>query len=244
MRNGQEYTRRALITGAAAWVATPALAARSDGASEGFAQVPGGRVWWMRVGTGSGTPLLLLHGGPGAAHYYLLPLGALADKRPVIFYDQLGCGKSDSPQGTSIYTIQRSVEEVDAVRQALGLQEVILYGHSWGSMLAIEYLCQGRSSGVRKLVLAGALASVPQFVAGTRRLLAQMPNHVGERILALDAAGKEAVDLTGTSGADAGIVYQDVEPIRRRLDRTEDLVRPRRALARLLQLEERPAAAL
>ena len=50
--------------------------------------------------------------------------------------------------------------------------------------------------------------------------------------------------LTGTSGADAGIVDQDVEPIRRRLDRTEDLVRPRRALARLLQLEEQPAAAL
>jgi proline iminopeptidase len=190
MRNGQEYTRRALITGAAASVATPALAARSDGASEGFAQVPAGRVWWMRVGTGSGTPLLLLHGGPGAAHYYLLPLGALADERSVIFYDQLGCGKSDSPQDTSIYTIQRSVDEVDAVRRALGLQELILYGHSWGSMLAIEYLCQGRGSGVRKLVLAGALASVPQFVAGTRRLLAQMPNHAGERILALDAAGR------------------------------------------------------
>jgi proline iminopeptidase len=190
MRNGQEYTRRALIAGAAASVSTPALAARSDGASEGFVQVPGGRVWWMRVGMGSGTPLLLLHGGPGAAHYYLLPLGALADDRPVIFYDQLGCGKSGSPQDTSIYTIQRSVDEVDAVRRALGLQEVIIYGHSWGSMLAIEYLCQGRGSGVRKLVLAGALASVPQYLAGTRRLLAQMPNHAGERILALDAAGR------------------------------------------------------
>src|SRR5215831_16503286 len=190
MRNGQEYTRRALITGAAASVAAPALAARSDGASEGFAQVLGGRRIIKKKRTGSGMPQLLLHGDPGAAHYYLLPLGALADERPVIFYDQLGCGQSDSPQDTSIYTIQRSVDEVDAVRQALGLQEVILYGHSWGSMLAIEYLCQGRGSGVRKLVLAGALASVPQYVAGTRRLLAQMPNGVGERILALDAAGK------------------------------------------------------
>ena len=87
MKNSHEYTRRTLIAGAAAWIATPALAARSDGASEGFTQAPGGRVWWMRLGTGSGTPLLLLHGGPGAAHYYLLPLGALADERPVIFYD-------------------------------------------------------------------------------------------------------------------------------------------------------------
>src|ERR1700749_3558283 len=101
MRNGREYTRRALIASAAAGVAAPSQAERSEGASEGFALVPGGRVWWMRVGKGSGTPLLLLHGGPGAAHNYLLPLKPLADERPVILYDQLGCGKSDSPQDTS-----------------------------------------------------------------------------------------------------------------------------------------------
>ena len=225
MRNSQEYTRRALIAGAAAWVATPALAARSDGASEGFAQVPGGRVWWMRVGTGSRTPLLLLHGGPGAAHLYLLALGALADERPVIFYDQLGCGKSDSPQDTSIYTIQRSVDEVDAVRRALGLQEVILYGHSWGSMLAIEYLCQGRGSGVRKLVLAGAFASVPQFVAGTKRLLAQMPNRVGERILALAAAGRsDAPEFQALVQAFYDLYICRRKPLPREVQETYDML--------------------
>lgn len=158
--------------------------------NQGYVQVPGGRVWWQRFGSGSGTPLLMLHGGPGAGHDYLMPLEVLADERPVIFYDQLGCGLSDSPQDPSIYTIQRSVDELEALRHALNLDDVILYGHSWGSMLAIEYLCQGRGRGVRKLVLAGASPSVPQFVAGTRRLLAQMPHHEGARINELYATGK------------------------------------------------------
>jgi len=158
--------------------------------AEGYADVPGGKVWWKRVGAGPKTPILTLHGGPGAGHNYLLPLGALAADRPVIFYDQLGCGKADSPGDESLYTIQRSVDEVDAVRHALGLKRIVLYGHSWGSVLAIEYLCQGRGAGVERLVLGGALASVPQTVAGMQRLIAAMPDGAGARIHALEAAGK------------------------------------------------------
>ena len=156
----------------------------------GMAKVPGGRVWWMKAGGGSKTPLLTLHGGPGAAHNYLLPLRALSDERPVIFYDQLGCGKAESPSDENIYTVQRSVDEVDAVRQALGLKEIILYGHSWGSMLAIEYMCQGRGIGVKQLMVGGALASVPQAMAGQQRLIGQMPNGKGARLHALERAGK------------------------------------------------------
>src|SRR5678809_595764 len=90
-------------------------------ASEGRADVPGGTIWWKKVGAGPKPPLLLLHGGPGAGHNYLLPMSPLGDERPVIFYDQLGCGKADSPPDEKVYTIQRSVDEVDAVRKALGL---------------------------------------------------------------------------------------------------------------------------
>jgi pimeloyl-ACP methyl ester carboxylesterase len=61
---------------------------------EGFANVPGGRVWYRVVGTGPGTPLLLLHGGPGMPSYYLSSLAVLGKDRPVIFYDQLGAGRS------------------------------------------------------------------------------------------------------------------------------------------------------
>lgn len=181
--------RRALTFGAAAAAAPRAFAAQP--VTEGRAKVPGGTIYWKKVGSGSKTPLLTLHGGPGAAHNYLLPLAALADERPVIFYDQLGCGKADSPPDEKIYTIQRSVDEVDAVRQALGLEKIHLFGHSWGSMLAIEYMCQGRGKGVQKLILGGALASVPQANAGQMRLIAAMPNGDGAKLHALEKAHKE-----------------------------------------------------
>jgi proline iminopeptidase len=180
------------VAGAMAYAASSAFVTDVQAVAydQGYVQVPSGKVWWQRLGGGNGTPLIMLHGGPGAGHDYLLPLKALADERPVIFYDQLGCGLSDSPQDSSIYTVQRAVDELDAVRHALNLNDVVLFGHSWGSILAIEYLCQGRGQGVHKLALGGAIASVPQFVAGTHRLLAAMPNHEGARIAALYADGK------------------------------------------------------
>jgi len=80
--------RRTVLAGlgaaSAALAFRPAFAAAD---TSGYAAVPGGRIWWRRVGSGPKTPLMLLHGGPGAGHNYLLPLAALADERPVIFYD-------------------------------------------------------------------------------------------------------------------------------------------------------------
>jgi len=194
-----EWTRRTALQ-AAAGVAVGGLtttgkafafATRSGApAEEGYAAVPGGKIYWRKVGSGPGTPLLLLHGGPGAAHNYLLSMAALGEGRPVIFYDQLGCGKADAPSDEGLYTIQRSVDELDAVRAALGLDRVVLFGHSWGSVLAIEYLCQGRGQGVEKLILAGALASVPQCSAGMQRLLAAMPDGLAGKIHALEEQGR------------------------------------------------------
>jgi proline iminopeptidase len=189
----QFISRRAALTFGSAAMAAPRAFAAATGqpVTEGRAKVPGGAVWWMKVGAGTKTPLLTLHGGPGAAHNYLLPLKALADERPVVFYDQLGCGNADSPPDEKIYTIQRSVDELDAVRKALSLEKIVLFGHSWGSMLAIEYLCQGRGKGVEKLILGGALASVPQANAGQMRLIAAMPNGDGAKLHALEKAHKE-----------------------------------------------------
>jgi proline iminopeptidase len=197
MKRSVGWTRRAtlkcgaLLLGAAAG---GSALARVIGlpASEGYVNVPGGTVYWHRFGSGGKTPLLMLHGGPGAGHNYLLSMNALADERPVIFYDQLGCGKADAPLDASLYTIQRSIDEIDAVRTALGLDRVVLYGHSWGSLQAIEYLCQGRGAGVEKLILAGALASVPQVVSGLQRLIASMPDRFAARLQALEEAGKTA----------------------------------------------------
>lgn len=188
--------RTALKNGALLLGATLGGAALARGASltdaQGHAAVPGGKIYWRRFGSGRGTPLLLLHGGPGAAHNYLLSMKALADERPVIFYDQLGCGKADAPVDERLYTIQRAVDEVDAVRAALGLDRVILYGHSWGTLQAIEYLCQGRGKGVEKLILAGALASVPQVTAGLQRRIEGMPGGFAAKLRAMETSGQTA----------------------------------------------------
>jgi proline iminopeptidase len=145
----------------------------------------------MRAGSGPKTPLLLLHGGPGAGHNYLLSLKELADERPVIFYDQLGCGRSDAPENDSLYTVARSVEELDAVRRVLGLDRVILFGSSWGAMLAIEYFVTRGAPGVERLILSGGLASIPQTVAGMRRLIDALPDGAGARMKELEAAGQQ-----------------------------------------------------
>src|ERR1043165_2092344 len=71
-------------------------------AGEGYIPVTGGKVWYRIVGEGDKTPILCLHGGPGVPSYYLKPLAALSSDRPVIFYDQLGCGHSDRITDTSL----------------------------------------------------------------------------------------------------------------------------------------------
>jgi len=187
------WTRRYLLKGIAGLAAATSIAAPSwarSVESEGFLPVPGGKVFWRKIGSGSKTPILTLHGGPGAAHNYLLSMKGLADDRPVFFYDQLGCGKSDAPSDERLYTIKRSVAELDAVREGLSLNNVILAGHSWGSFLAIEYLCQGHGVGVEKLILSGASASTPQVIAGQQRLIDSLPNGFAAKLHALERAGK------------------------------------------------------
>ena len=92
---------------------------------EGFISVPGGRVWYQSIGRG-GVPLLCFHGGPGFTHNYLEPLADLAERRQVIFYDQLGCGNSavTEPHETSMWTPELYVREVQVIRDALGLERV------------------------------------------------------------------------------------------------------------------------
>jgi proline-specific peptidase len=141
----------------------------------GRLDVPGGRVWYRRLGSGDATPLLMLHGGPGAGSDYIAPLGeALAADRPVVFWDQLGCGRSDAPDDTSLWTLDRFVAEVDAVRGALGLDRIHLFGQSWGGWLAIEYMARG-TTGVERLVLASTSASTREFTDAARLLIEALP---------------------------------------------------------------------
>ncbi|MBK7406286.1 MAG: proline iminopeptidase-family hydrolase [Phycisphaerales bacterium] len=163
----------------------------------GMIDVEGGRVWYQITGSGTGTPLLVLHGGPGIPHDYLQNLERLGEDRPVIFYDQLGCGRSDRPDDTSLWTEARFARELDQVRKALGLKEVILYGHSWGTILAVDYdkgLAGARPSGVRGLILAGPALSIPRWIEDSRRLIAELPPEMAATILDAERAGQTDTD--------------------------------------------------
>lgn len=137
---------------------SPSAKALARVPATGFLPVEGGRVWYEVHGSGARTPLLVLHGGPGIPHDYLANLALLGDERPVVFYDQLGCGQSDRPEDPALWTRERFARELAAVRAALGLEDVVLFGHSWGSMLAVDYLSGltgERPAGVRGAILAG-----------------------------------------------------------------------------------------
>ena len=157
------------------------------GVQEGTIRVDGYQVWYRCVGRG-GIPLLLLHGGPGAGHDYLAPLEALAADRLTVFYDQLGCGRSDQPDDRSLWRMERFVAEVDTVRRALHLEQMHLLGQSWGGWLAIEYLLT-QPPGVVSVVLASTSASIPQFVAEAARLKAALPPALSHTLQRYEAAG-------------------------------------------------------
>ncbi len=157
-------------------------------AEEGRVDVPGGQVWYRRIGPASGTPILTLHGGPGVCHDYLEPLEALADEWPVVFFDQLGCGNSDRPNDVSLWRMERFIEEVKALRSQLGLNRVHLFGQSWGGWLAIEYLV-GRPDGIVSLTLASTSASLAQVAEETARLKSTLPDAVQEVLRRYEAVG-------------------------------------------------------
>jgi L-proline amide hydrolase len=159
---------------------------------EGRLPFRGYEVWYRVVGDGEAAgklPVLLLHGGPGGTHDYLESLEALADTgRRAIFYDQLGCGRSDLPDDPSLYTVELFVDEVGTVRRALGLDRIHLFGNSWGGMLAMEYALT-QPDGLESLVLASSPSSIPQWVAETGRLRAALPADVQETLTRHEEAG-------------------------------------------------------
>lgn len=159
---------------------------------EGFIPFHGYRTWYRSVGQAEvpgRLPVLCLHGGPGSNHDYLEPLEALAATgRRVVFYDQLGSGNSDQPHDPALWTVELFVEEVDAVRQALGLERMHILGQSWGGMLAMEYALT-QPAGLASIVVADSPASMVQWVAEANRLRGELPPDVQATLQQHEAAG-------------------------------------------------------
>lgn len=143
---------------------------------EGFVEIGGRKTWYRVTGEPTGRPpLLMLHGGPGACSPEdTVAVARVAEQRQVFVYDQIDAGRSERVNDRAKWTVEAHVAELAAVRAALGLDEVHLFGQSWGGMLAMSYALT-KPKGLRSLVVASAPASAPRWSATAVRLREELP---------------------------------------------------------------------
>jgi L-proline amide hydrolase len=165
--------------------------------SEGTVSFGEAETWYRVTGelrpgdTAAPAPLVVLHGGPGATHDYLLSIGDLADSRAVVHYDQLGNGRSTHypERGADFWTVDLFVRELHNLVEALGIADRHhVLGQSWGGFLGQGYALT-RPPGLRALVLADTAASFPDFVAEANRLRTLLPPEVEETLRRHEDAG-------------------------------------------------------
>lgn len=151
---------------------------KSD-AKIGYVSVLGYKLFYKIFGSsGIKGTVLCLHGGPGMTHDYILPLADLVEfGYRIVFYDQLGCGKSEMPRNKALFTIERAVEEVEEFRKKTGLGKINLMGSSWGGLLAIAYALNYQRN-LRSLILAGAYPNVPFALSEMEKLKRRLPLNV------------------------------------------------------------------
>ena len=123
-------------------------------------QGPGGTLYVEVLGSASGTPLVMVNGGPGFAHDYVHCSNAwdtIARRRRVVFYDQRGVGRSDALKPGQSCTLADQIADLDAVRASLGAEKIDLLGHSWGGYLVMAYTARYPQR-IRHLVIVDSAA--------------------------------------------------------------------------------------
>lgn len=164
---------------------------------EKYVPVPGGQIWYQinyYNDTKNKTPILIVHGGPGVPHDYLNSLVTLAKQRPVIFYDQLGCGHSQiKDNDNALWTLERFEQELDELIKAFHLKNVYLFGHSWGGGLATQYALK-HSNKIKGLILSSPLLSTSQWVSDAQVLLGKLDNDTQRIIKISEERGDTSSD--------------------------------------------------
>jgi proline iminopeptidase len=154
---------------------------------EGFVDSHGALIYYKAVGQGA--PLMIVHGGPGASHEYLLPyLLPLMRTSRLIFIDERGSGRSSKLEDAKQYTIANMAEDIETVRQALGLGKISLLGHSYGGALAQAYAFKYQKN-LTHLILGSTFASTRELNEALAKMKAEMDPKDRERVNALEAAG-------------------------------------------------------
>ncbi len=142
---------------------------------EGYMPYLDYKTYYRIVDGGDKTPIVLIHGGPGSTHNYMELLDSIADTgRKVISYDQLGCGNSYLDGHPELWNADTWINELIALREYLGLKEVILLGQSWGGMLIIQYMIDRKPEGVKGIVLSSTLPSSSLWAHEQHRLISFM----------------------------------------------------------------------
>jgi L-proline amide hydrolase len=166
-----------------------------EASSQGTVDFRGWRTWYRVTGTLDGarkTPVVVLHGGPGASHDYTLRMAALQQRgRPVIHYDQLGAGRSTHlpDKGADFWTVELFLDELDNLLSQLGIRDSYhVIGQSWGGMLGAEHAVR-RPAGLRSLVIADSPASMDLWVSEANRLRDGLPPEVQKTLLRHEEAG-------------------------------------------------------
>ena len=154
------------------------------------------KVWTKRVGNNPTKKLLLLHGGPGATHEYFECFDAFLPKEGIeyYYYDQLESAYSDQPSDSSLWSVDRYVEEVEQVRKALGLNKDNFYllGSSWGGILCMEYALKYQDN-LKGMIISNMMSSVPDYNKYAQEVLGpQMPPEVLKEVRELEAKGDYA----------------------------------------------------
>lgn len=159
---------------------------------EGYMPYLGYQTYYRIVGEckDGKKPIVLLHGGPGSTHNYFEVLDVLAEEgRAVISYDQLGCGNSYVDGHPELWCSKTWDEELIALREYLGLEEVHLLGQSWGGMLAIEYLCNYHPKGVKSVILSSTLSSASLWAKEQHRMIRFMSEEDQKAIAQAEKTG-------------------------------------------------------
>lgn len=154
------------------------------------------KVWTKRVGNNPTMKVLLLHGGPGATHEYFESFDSFLPQAEIeyYYYDQLESAYSDQPADSTLWDLDRYVDEVEQVRKALGLDKNNFYllGHSWGGILGIEYALKYQQN-LKGLIISNMVSSIPSYIKYAQEVLGpQLDADVLAEIQALEAANDYA----------------------------------------------------
>jgi proline iminopeptidase len=177
---------------------------------EGFIDVKGGRVWYRVIGEGKGRPLLLTHGGPGGTSRSFYLFAELGADRPIILFDQLGSGRSDHNEDTTLMTVDHFVEQVAALKVELGLKDFYLHGHSWGTALALEYYTR-HPEGIKGLIFNSPYFNTHIWKADADTLIMTLPDSVQQAI----KKGEQSRDFDSPDYLMANEVYAKNFGVRR-----------------------------